>query len=634
MTKKESLKNNKNDKVKELYKLIGIMILISLVKVLILYGFTNEKHIVIAFLRTIPAILLFYSILAFIPVKRLRISSFIIHALVGGILFVDLVYYQYYGFLPSVTMFLFVGNVPTVWKSILFILRPIYFVMLVDLIPLGILLRKKEIDYSIFKFRNRTFMKVAVSLLAVFMLFPGVYINGNTTYAYNNYGVFTYHIYDAYTKLSNRNEELIDQEELDKKVKEIVDEQNEGYNKTENYKGIAKGKNIIVVQFESLQNFLIGSVYNGQELTPNLNKFMKSDAFYFDNFYQQVGPGNTSDAEFILNNSLYPTDSVSTFKKYNQNYFYSLPKILKENGYSTYSFHGNNAEFWGRSDMYPRIGIDNFVSLEDFQYDEDDLIGLGINDVDFFDQAVDHLKDAKKPFYSVLITLTSHHPYDMPEELIDIKLKKEHEDTLFGNYIQSINYSDKAFGQFIEKLKDEGLYEDSMIVLYGDHSGLYPARAKNKDIMSDYLGTEYTFDEYMNIPLIINIPGKGISETKEIVGGEMDLFPTILNLVGIDDLKGKRYGRDLLNSEKGFVANQYYIPKGSFIDDDIVFEMSKDGIYENSRAWDRKTKEPIDIEKCREGYLRAMREIKESNFLSDYDLIDDIINEQENSQNN
>lgn len=625
----------RNKEIKPIYLIIGVMLIISLLKVLLLYSFTHEKNVFVAFLRTIPAIILFYSLLVFVRPKRLKLASFIIHSLVAIILFTDLVYYQYYGFLPSITMLLFVGNVPTVWKSIIFILRPIYFAMILDLIPIGILLRKESINYSIFKKKHKKVFRFILPVLLIVMVLPVIYIEGNTTYAYNNYGIFTYHVFDAYTQLANKEEEVIAEEDMKDQVKKIVKNQKDNKEKKYNkkYNGIAKGKNIIVVQFESLQNFLINNEYNGQVVTPNLNKLITKDSIYFNNFYQQVGPGNTSDAEFVTNNSLYATNDLSIFNHYNENNYYTFPMILKDKGYSTYSFHGNNEDFWGRAEMYPKLGIDNFISLEDFDYDEkEDIINLGLNDMDFYEQTVEYLKDAPKPFYSIVISITSHHPYDMPEELINIELKEEHEGTIFGNYIQSINYADRAFGQFIEDLKKEGLYEDSIIVVYGDHAGLYPARAENDEIMTEYLGEEYRFDEFMNIPLVFHLPESGIKETNKIVGGEIDLFPTMLNLLDIEDNKGKRFGKDLFNTEEGFVANQYYVPIGSFIDDERVFEMSKDGIFENSRAWDKKTKEPIDIEQCREGYERAISELKESKLILENDLIDDIIKEQNKNQ--
>ena len=610
------------------------MALISLVKILLLYSFTNKNNIFVPFIRTIPAILLIYSILGFVKDNKIKKWSFILHSIISIILFSDLVYYEYYGFMPSIKTLLYVGNVPTVWKSIIFILKPVYFIMIIDLIIFGIIFKKNNKYGQLFTIRNKSLLKISVPFMALIMLFHVIYIEGNTIYAYNNYGVFTYHIYDAYKTISNKDKEKY-KGDKSQMVSKILENDKKNENKDKRYHGIAEGKNIIVVQFESLQDFLINDYYNGQEVTPNLNKLIKKDSIYFNNFYQQVGPGNTSDAEFVTNNSLYPTDDFSIFKQYNENQFYSFPRVLQDKGYNTMVFHGNNEEFWGRKDIYPRLGINNFISLEDFDYnEEEDIIGLGLNDKSLYNQSINYLKNSKKPFYSMMISLTSHHPYELPEEKIDIELKEKHKDTLFGNYIQSIHYADEALGLFIDRLKEEGLYKDSMIVVYGDHAGLYPVRAENYEVMSDYLGEEYRFDEVMNIPLVFHIPGEGVEGKEEIVGGEIDLFPTMLNLIGIDNNKGKMYGHDLFNSKSGFVANQYYVPIGSFIDDDKVFLMSEDGIFENSKAWDRKTKKPIDIEKCREGYERAIKEIKESRLILENDLVDDILMRQKKEQNN
>lgn len=625
--------NKSKHKSINMNKLIIIMFVLSLFKLILLYTFTIEKNIIVAFTMTIPIIAFIYSLLFLTKPKKVKNVVFIVHALIGILLFIDLVYYAYYGFLASVTTLLFVGNLPTVWKSVFFILRPVYFLMLIDLIPLAFYLIKRDVEYNPIIITKKRRIIYITSILLIIFLAPLIFIKGNTIHTYNNYGIFTYHIYDVYSKISNNEKETLAENDLKENIKELSKD-NENIKIPSNYKAVAKGKNVIIVQFESLQNFLINREYNGKELTPNLNKLISKDSIYFNNFYQQVGPGNTSDAEFVMSNSLYPTDDLSIFNHYKDNYYYSLQKILKKEGYSTYSFHGNDKEFWSRNEMYPNLGIDNFISLEDFDYDEkEDLINLGLNDIDFFDQTVSYMKNFEEPFYSTVVSITSHHPYDMPPELIDISLKEEHQKTIFGNYIQSINYADRAFGIFIEKLKKEGLYEDSIIILYGDHAGLYPTRDENAKIMSEFLGEEYRFDEYMNVPLIINLPGSNIKWTNEIVGGEIDLMPTILNLVGIEDNKGKRFGKDLFNSKDGFIANQYYVPIGSFIDDEKVFEMSKDGVFENSRAWDRVTKEPIDIEKSREGYERAIREIEKSKLILENDLIDDIIKEQEEKDN-
>jgi len=125
------------------------------------------------------------------------------------------------------------------------------------------------------------------------------------------------------------------------------------------------------------------------------------------------------------------------------------------------------------------------------------------------------------------------------------------------------------------------------------------------------------------------MPGADIKDEKSIVGGQIDFLPTILNLMGLRNEKGIMFGNDLNNSKNGFVAEQTYVLKGSFINDDNIFVMSRDGIYKNSTAWDINTREPVDLEKSREDYERAIKEINQSDYILQNNLLEKIINKEE-----
>src|SRR5690606_37720784 len=116
------------------------------------------------------------------------------------------------------------------------------------------------------------------------------------------------------------------------------------------YFGAAKGKNLIVIQLEAFQNFVIGLSVLDQEITPNLNR-LKSSSFYFPYFYQQIGEGNTSDAEFISNTSLYPLGSPAMSKLVGGKTVESLPRILSSYGYETMTMHVNDVSFWQRDEL-------------------------------------------------------------------------------------------------------------------------------------------------------------------------------------------------------------------------------------------------------------------------------------------
>jgi phosphoglycerol transferase MdoB-like AlkP superfamily enzyme len=385
--------------------------------------------------------------------------------------------------------------------------------------------------------------------------------------------------------------------------------------------GIAEGRNLIVIQLEAFQNFLINAVYNGQEITPNLNRLIAGESIYFSGYYQQLGRGNTSDAEFVTNNSLYPVIYGPVYEIYHSNRFYGLPLVLKEKGYRTAVFHGYKKSFWNRDKAYPGQGFDIFIGEEDFVIDE--RIGFGLSDKSFFSQSTDFIKKLEQPFYSFIITLSSHVPYKLPASCQKLELLAEDRDTLFGDYIQAARYADEAVGEFIDSLKANGLYDNSMIVLYGDHFGI-DCKNDAAERVKAFLGRDYTYNEMMNIPLIIHIPGSGVHETVDIVGGQVDFMPTVLNLMGISGNSLVMFGQDLLQAESGFVVSQTYLLKGSFIDDHKVFEMARTGIFEDSRAWDRKTGEPVSLDTCREGYERAVTEIAKSAYLLENDLLKDI----------
>ncbi len=391
------------------------------------------------------------------------------------------------------------------------------------------------------------------------------------------------------------------------------------------YFGIAKGRNVIMVQMESFQNMMIGAEYYGQELTPFLNDFINDDStIYFDNFYSQIGGGNTSDAELATNNSLFGSIESYSYQLFEDNYFRGLPWILKEQGYSTSVMHGYKKEFWNRENIYPNLGIDKYFGNTEYKSDNIKGIGggniVGISDSEFFKQSVDYMKTLKEPYYNMLITLSTHNPFQLPKQLSEIKLREE-DKNLVGQYYDSIHYSDKSLGEFIERLKEEGLYDNSIIVMYGDHFGLSKADSNVDELVSKWLGHEYTYDNMANVPLIIHIPGEDVKQTVSISGGQTDIMPTLAYLMGIENLDTLYLGQNLLTAKEGFAPIQIHMIKGSFIKDDIVFEMSRDGVFSHSRAWNRKTLEPIDISGLEDDSLRAKEKIELSHFYLYNDVL-------------
>lgn len=231
-----------------------------------------------------------------------------------------------------------------------------------------------------------------------------------------------------------------------------------------------------------MQKFAMDLTFNNKEVTPNLNK-LANEGIFFSNFYSQVGVGTSSDAEFTFNTSLMPSTKGTVFVNYFDRDYISIPKLLKEQGYYTYSMHANTGEFWNRNTMHKSLGYDKFYNKDSYTIDE--TIGLGLSDKSFFRQSVDIMKQIKeeenKPFYSLLIMLSNHTPFSdlaLMEDYkttIDVTIDNQTvtrdylNNTTMGNYLRSVHYADSAIGEFIDNLDKEGLLENTVLVIYGDH---------------------------------------------------------------------------------------------------------------------------------------------------------------------
>lgn len=569
-------------------------------------------------LRTAALLFAVYALMNLVIARRHFFIRTAFHEIFALIVLSDLLYFKYFSVLPEIRDLQYIKVLPEIWDSVSSLFSAIYLLLFADAILFIIHRRTAKRQESIL---NPGLMPslAAVTLLLIFTYadfsLSGIKSSGQ---AYERFGLLHYHISQLSGTAAIKNNESpqkINYPQITASPKNTV--------KNPRYFGLAKNRNIIIIQVEALQDFVINMNYFGQELTPNLNKLLKNDSIYFNRFYQQLGKGNTSDAEFVTQNSLYPSMDLPTYTKYQNNKFLGLPMIMREKGYNTIAFHAYKPEFWNRQNIYPMLGFDRFINMDDFTHEE--IFGWGLSDEYFLMQSAKYLSVARQPFYSFLITLSSHHPFVLPKKYKTINLQPGHKNTTLGNYIQAIHYADKALGLFIEELKRYGLYENSIIAIYGDHRGISNGVPENDKLMSELLGYEYTYDESLNVPLIIHIPGSNAKETNIIVGGQMDFLPTMLNLLGIKENRVKLFGQDLLNAESGFVASQTYMIKGSFIDDYKIFVMSRDGIFEHSKTWNLSSREPVDVELCRDGYERALREIQESEYILANDLIQEFV---------
>ncbi|UII54855.1 LTA synthase family protein [Cytobacillus spongiae] len=542
--------------------------------------------------------------------RYIMISSFFISA----ILFANVVFYRFFNDFLTIPVLFQTSNMADLGSSVNELVQVKDLLYFVDFffIALVMYVRPQLLKYrQMAKTNRRAYFLVAIAIAFLNLGLAETERPQLLTRTFDremlvkNIGTYNYHIYDVFLQSkSSAQRALADGSEL-------VDIDN--YIRA-NYKkpndemfGIAKDKNVILITMESTQNFVINETVNGQEITPFLNDFIK-DSYYFENFYHQTGQGKTSDSEFLVENSLYPLSRGAVFFTHSGNEFNATPEILDKNGYYTASLHANNKSFWNRDIMYKSLGYERFYEINDYEVNEENSVGWGLKDIDFFEQSIQHLKEMPQPFYSKFISLTNHFPFELGEEdsFIDPYTS---DDKTVNNYFPTVRYTDEALKLFVQRLKDEGLYEDSIIIIYGDHYGI----SENHNIaMGEFLGTEVTpfvSTQLQRVPLIIHIPGQE-GQTISKVAGQIDLKPTILHLLGIDTKKNIEFGADLFSEDK---LDFTVLRDGSFI--------TKDYVYTRDICYDKQTGEPTDKNACEPYMENAKNELEYSDKIVYGDLL-------------
>lgn len=380
------------------------------------------------------------------------------------------------------------------------------------------------------------------------------------------------------------------------------------------YFGAGNGYNLIVVQLESFQNFLVNLSVQGQEVTPNLNK-LSATSIYFPNVFSQIGRGNTSDAEFTSNTSIYPVGDPAMSSKYADRDLPSLAKLLHAKGYIANTFHVNEVSFWDRNRLYPALGFDKYYDKPYFK--QEIFNRYGASDEELYTVAMEKLTTLhrnNKLFYAQLVTVSSHSPFNIPKASRRLKLNPDLNGKLLGNYLTAVNYADYALGTFIEKLKHAGLWNQSVLVVYGDHFGLSKKKF-NPEKISQTFGIRYHKQiSTLNIPLLIHLPGKHSGHRVDVTGGQTDILPTVANIMGIDlkSLGFTTFGQDLLNVQHNTIGIRYYLPTGSFLNDEILFIPGKKGFEDGTATSLKSFKKIKNTAPYRSEYEKIIERMKQS----------------------
>lgn len=396
----------------------------------------------------------------------------------------------------------------------------------------------------------------------------------------------------------------------------------------------AKGKNVIIIHLESFQQFLIDDKVEGQTVTPFLNSIYHSKSTYsFSNFFHQVGQGKTSDAENMLETGTFGTAQGSLFAQLGSDQtFQAAPAILKQHGnYTSAVFHGNTASFWNRNSTYKNMGYENFFSASDFDVSGDKSTTYGLKDKLLFKNSIKYLQHLQQPFYAKYITVSNHIPYTLDDEDSTFKTPSTGDKTV-DNYFKTANYLDQSVEEFFNFLKKSGLYDDSMIVLYGDHYGI--SNSSNTALAKTFEQDPDHFKEFgsnptenwnnwdnsqlQRVPLMIHIPGMKDGGIQSQYGGEIDVLPTILHLLGISTKNYIQFGTDLLSKQHdqvvAFRNNDYVTPTYSSIGGKL-YDSSGNEITDPSTTFKKKVEKD---RKAAKEQLAMSDSLNEKNLLRFY----------------
>ncbi|UOQ92738.1 LTA synthase family protein [Halobacillus shinanisalinarum] len=549
----------------------------------------------IIIITPISSILFFLGLSLFFKPKRRNKAFMTIYFLMSLALYANVVYYRFFNDYITLPVLMQYKNFGDLGGSAKALIHPMDLLYWIDIVILIIWLVAKKVRPTM-EFRRRTVAMIFAASLGFAVVNLGLAELERPQLLVRTFdraklvkllGIYNYHIYDTVmTAKTSSHRVMADSNELSE-VLNYVNSQQGKMGAKGKYFGKAEGKNVVLVSLESTQNFVIDRKLNGQEITPFLND-LKEDSFYFSNFYHNTGQGKTSDSEFIIDNSMYGLNRGAVFTTNANNEFNATPEILKNEGYTPVSLHGNHASFWNRDVMYQSLGYDHYFSKKEYNVTEENSVNYGLKDIPFFEQSMPMLKGLDEPYYAKFITMTNHYPYILNNENNKMIDPANTGDGSVDRYFQTVRYMDESIKKFFQMMKEQGEYEDTIFVLYGDHYGI---SENHNRAMSEILGKEIRPFEHIQlqkVPLIVHVPGM---EGKEMdtVGGQIDLKPTILNLLGVEQKNDVQFGTDLLNKNR---KSETILRDGSVVTDKYVYAA------EQNICYDKETGEEIDSKSC------------------------------------
>ncbi|WP_439644295.1 LTA synthase family protein [Halalkalibacter wakoensis] len=542
-------------------------------------GIENTIQQFLLFLNPLGSSLLFLGFAFLVKGRKKFVLLLVINALMSSLLYANVLYYRFFNDFITVPNLAQTQNLGDVRSSITTLLTPwdVFLFADVAILLFAFVFKCKSIEIKEFTTRRvLALFLVALSISGVNLAIaetdrPQLLTRGfDRNYIVKYLGMYNYQIYDAVQSTRASTQRVFaDSDSLTEALRFTRSNYAEP---NPDYFGVGKGLNVIYVHLESIQNFLIHYELHGEEVTPFLNSLTEEEhTLYFNNFFHQTAQGKTADAEFMIANSLYGLPQGAAFTTKGLNTYHAAPAILgQQQGYTSAVFHGNKGSFWNRNEIYKSLGYDHFYDASYYDMAPEDLADYGLMDKPFFEQSIPYIESLPQPFYLNFITVTHHFPFTLNEEEATLAPHTTGSKTV-NNYFQTARYADEALEQFFSYLKEAGYYDNSIIIMYGDHYGI---SNNHNRAMKHVIGKEVTPFESAGLqrtPLFIRVPGIEGGLIEEYAG-QIDLLPTLLHLLGIDTKEFVHFGTDLLSDQ-----HDDLIPfrNGDFVSSTITMADSK-----------------------------------------------------------
>ncbi len=315
-----------------------------------------------------------------------------------------------------------------------------------------------------------------------------------------------------------------------------------------------KRSNLLIVFAESLESWVLEKKVDGKEITPCLNRLLKEKStLYAPNVLTQVKGGRSIDAQLMICSGLLPLMSGTYSSLYYDNTFYTLQKAMRGLKHSrSYLLTIDKVSTWNQGAVARSFGTDTIISYHDFKMTEAFGTHKRIGDASFFQQCREKIERGEvwKPgesVYMLFVTYSGHAPFKLPDHLRTITFPASIPEKA-ADYMTTAHYTDKAIGDFVAYLKTLPQYKETIVVIVGDHEGLASYR---QELVDNPVCRGLVSDKQLTPFIVLNSP-VGMRYDKFM--GQIDIYPTLLNLMQLDAYRWHGLGQSILDPRKQGVA--------------------------------------------------------------------------------